>query len=236
MNARIEALGTATFRRQRNSALVVGRTRRFLLRRRLWILDIGQRIRRAVDIIAALIGLAIALPVLVFAALAIKLTSKGPILFRQRRVGRHGRDFMILKLRTMYIDAEARRAALTANTGEIRFKMRQDPRITPIGRWLRRFSIDELPQLWNVFVGDMTLIGPRPALCSEVDRYDALALRRLEVQQGLTCLWQINGRSELSFEEQVKLDIEYIDRTSAADDVRVLLKTIPAVVGGRGAY
>jgi lipopolysaccharide/colanic/teichoic acid biosynthesis glycosyltransferase len=236
MNARIEALGTATFRRQRNSALVVGQTRRFLLRRRLWILDIGQRIRRAVDIIAALIGLAIALPLLVFAALAIKLTSKGPILFRQRRVGRHGRDFMILKLRTMYIDAEARRAALTANTDEIRFKMRKDPRITPIGRWLRRFSIDELPQLWNVFVGDMTLIGPRPALCAEVDRYDALALRRLEVQQGLTCLWQVNRRSELSFEEQVKLDIEYIDRTSAADDVRVLLKTIPAVVGGRGAY
>jgi len=236
MDARIEARTTGTFRRQRNSGQIVGRTRRFLLRRRLWVLDIGQRVRRTVDVITALIGLAIALPILLFAACAIKLTSKGPILFRQRRVGRHGRDFMILKLQTMYIDAEARRAALMTNAGEIRFKMRKDPRITPIGRWLRRFSVDELPQLWNVLVGDMTLIGPRPALCSEVDRYDALALRRLEVQQGLTCLWQINGRSELSFDEQVKLDIEYIDRTSATDDLRVLLKTIPAVVGGRGAY
>lgn len=207
-----------------------------MLRRRLWILDIGQRMRRMIDIIAASIGLVIALPLLLVVGCAIKWTSKGPILFSQRRVGRNGRDFKILKLRTMYIDAEARRAALMTNTDEIRFKLRRDPRITPVGRWLRRFSIDELPQLWNVLVGDMTIIGPRPALCSEVDRYDALALRRLEVQQGLTCLWQVNGRSELSFEEQVKLDIEYIDRTSTTGDLRVLLRTIPAVVGGRGAY
>lgn len=236
MDARIEAVTTGRFRRRRNSEPFIGRSRRFVLRRRLWILDIGQRMRRMIDIIAASIGLVIALPLLLVVGCAIKWTSKGPILFSQRRVGRNGRDFKILKLRTMYIDAEARRAALMTNTDEIRFKLRRDPRITPVGRWLRRFSIDELPQLWNVLVGDMTIIGPRPALCSEVDRYDALALRRLEVQQGLTCLWQVNGRSELSFEEQVKLDIEYIDRTSTTGDLRVLLRTIPAVVGGRGAY
>jgi len=236
MNVRSDRYSTGTFRRQRNSGVLFGRTRRFFLRRLLWALDIGRRTRRAVDILVAAVALVIALPILIFAACAIKLTSKGPVLFSQRRVGQHGRDFMILKLRTMYVDAEARRAALISDSKEIRFKMRRDPRITPIGRWLRRFSIDELPQLWNVLVGDMTLIGPRPALCSEVDRYDAIALRRLEVQQGLTCLWQVSGRSELSFDEQVRLDIEYIDRTSAVDDLRVLVRTIPAVLGGRGAY
>jgi lipopolysaccharide/colanic/teichoic acid biosynthesis glycosyltransferase len=236
MNGRDGTRRNGTFLRQKNTATFVGRMRRFFLRRILWGLDVGRRTRRAADIVVATLGLIIAAPTLAFSACAIKLTSKGPVLFSQRRVGQHGRDFMILKLRTMYTDAEARRAALLTNTDEIRFKMRKDPRITPIGRWLRRFSIDELPQLWNVLVGDMTLIGPRPALCSEVDRYDAIALRRLEVQQGLTCLWQVSGRSELSFEEQVKLDIEYIDRTSVADNLRVLARTIPAVLGGRGAY
>lgn len=236
MNARAETNSTRTFRRQRKSVTFLGRTRRFFLRRRLWVLDAGHRTRRAVDIAASALVLIIVLPILVFAACAIKLTSKGPVLFTQRRVGQHGRDFMMLKLRTMYVDAEARRAALLSNSSGIRFKMRNDPRITPIGRWLRRFSIDELPQLWNVLVGDMALIGPRPALWSEVDRYDAIALRRLEVQQGLTCLWQVSGRSELSFEQQVQLDIEYIDRTSPVDDLRVLVRTIPAVLSGRGAY
>ncbi len=236
MNGRDGTRTTGTFQRQRVSSPFIGRTRRFYLRRILWVLDVGRRTRRAVDVVGAALGLIIALPILTFCACAIKVTSKGPVLFSQRRVGQYGRDFKILKLRTMYIDAEARRAALFTNADEIRFKMRTDPRITPIGRWLRRFSIDELPQLWNVLVGDMTLIGPRPALLSEVNRYDAIALRRLEVQQGLTCLWQVSGRSELSFEEQVKLDIEYIDRTSAVDDLRVLARTIPAVLGGRGAY
>lgn len=236
MDARCATTTTGTFRRQMNSSTSLGRARRFFLRRLLWVLDIGRRMRRAVDVVAATLGLMMALPILLMAACGIKLTSKGPVLFAQRRIGQHGRDFMMLKLRTMYVDAEARRAALVSDTNEIRFKMRNDPRITPIGRWLRRFSIDELPQLWNVLVGDMTLIGPRPALCTEVDRYDAMALRRLEVQQGLTCLWQVSGRSDLSFEEQVQLDIQYIDRTSAVDDLRVLARTIPAVITGKGAY
>jgi lipopolysaccharide/colanic/teichoic acid biosynthesis glycosyltransferase len=236
MNVQGAMKTTGTFRRQKKSKALLGRSRRFFLRRLLWAVDIGRRTRRAIDVVAATAGLMVALPLLMIAACGIRLTSEGPIFFSQRRVGQHGRDFIMLKLRTMYIDAEARRAALMANTNEIRFKMRNDPRITPIGRWLRRYSIDELPQLWNVLVGDMTLIGPRPALCSEVDRYDALALRRLEVQQGLTGLWQVSGRSELSFDEQVKLDIEYIDRTSPVDDLRLLVRTIPAVLGGRGAY
>ncbi len=227
---------TGTFRRRQNSGTSFARTRRFLLRRLLGMLDLGPRARRGLDVLAAGLGLMLVLPILSLAACAIKVTSKGPVLFCQRRIGQHGRDFMILKLRTMYIDAEARRAALISDSSEIRFKMVRDPRITSVGRWLRRFSIDELPQLWNVFVGDMTLIGPRPALRTEVDRYDSVARRRLEVQQGLTCLWQVSGRSELPFEKQVQLDIEYIDRTSAVDDVRLLVRTIPAVLGGRGAY
>lgn len=236
MNARGGMTTSGTFRRQQNSGVLSGRTRRFFLRRRLWALDIGRRARRVIDIVGALTALILALPILTLAACAIKFTSKGPILFLQRRVGQYGREFRILKLRTMYIDAEARRAALRSDNGEIRFKMRRDPRITPVGRWLRRFSIDELPQLWNVVVGDMTLIGPRPPLSAEVDLYDSIALRRLEVQQGLTCIWQVSGRSELSFEKQVELDIQYIDKTSGMDDLRVLAKTIPAVLSGRGAY
>ena len=236
MNAPVKTNTTGSFRRGRQSGKLSGRTRRFFLRRRLWALDIGHHLRRAVDILIAGFGLFVAMPIFMVAACAIRFTSKGPVFFSQPRVGRHGRDFRIWKLRTMYADAEEQRAALLSNTREIRFKMRNDPRITAVGRWLRRFSIDELPQLWNVFIGDMTLIGPRPALCSEVTRYDAIALRRLEVQQGLTCLWQVNGRSELSFDDQVRLDIEYIDRTSAIDDLRVLARTIPAVLGGRGAY
>lgn len=236
MDTRKSTRTTGTIRHRQTSRPWVGRTRRFLLRRRLWLHDVARHYRRVMDIFAAMVGLIVALPLLVIAACAIKSTSVGPIFFSQRRVGQYGREFKLWKLRTMYIDAEARRAALVAMTNEVRFKMRNDPRITPVGKWLRRFSIDELPQLWNVLVGDMTLIGPRPALCSEVDRYDAMALRRLEVQQGLTCLWQVSGRSELSFDEQVRLDIEYIDRTSTADNVRVLIRTIPAVLSGRGAY
>jgi len=202
----------------------------------LWAHDLGPYARRAADVSIAAIGLSLMAPMLALAVIAIKVTSPGPALFRQQRVGRYGRSFAMLKLRTMYVDAEARKAALQSDGGGLRFKMKHDPRITPVGRWLRRFSVDELPQLWNVLIGDMTVIGPRPALSAEVTRYDPLAFRRLEVEQGLTCLWQVNGRSDLSFEQQIKLDIEYIDRTSTFDDVRVLVRTIPAVLTGRGAY
>jgi lipopolysaccharide/colanic/teichoic acid biosynthesis glycosyltransferase len=145
----------------------------------------------------------------------------------------------MFKLRTMHVDADARKDALERSvsgaTDGVRFKLRKDPRVTPIGRVLRRASIDELPQLWNVVRGDMTLIGPRPAVWREVVLYGPRELRRLEVKPGLTCLWQVHGRSELSFAEQVALDLEYIDNWSLWLDIKILLRTVPAVFVGAGA-
>jgi lipopolysaccharide/colanic/teichoic acid biosynthesis glycosyltransferase len=212
--------------------------RRALLSLRLRVLDAGPFVQRLFSVMAAACGLLALTPLLVLVALAMKLTSPGPLLFRQERIGKHGRRFLMFKLRTMHFEAEAMRPQLASDAGpkSVRFKMRHDPRVTPIGRVMRKYSIDELPQLWNVIRGDMTLVGPRPPLWSEVVQYDAYALRRLEVTQGLTCLWQIGGRSDLTFEEQVKLDINYIDRTRPAEEIRILAKTIPAVLSGRGAY
>ncbi|WP_437960435.1 sugar transferase [Sorangium sp. So ce119] len=195
------------------------------------------RVRRAVDIVVAAIALVAALPVLGLAAAAIRLTSRGPVFFAQERIGKHGHPFRMFKLRTMRTDAEATKAQLTADAGEdIRFKMRRDPRVTAVGRVFRKYSVDELPQLWNVLIGDMTLVGPRPPIRSEVERYSAYALRRLEMRPGLTCLWQVRGRSDLPFVRQVELDIEYIDRTTLIDNVLVLSRTVLAVLSGRGAY
>ncbi len=180
------------------------------------------------------------MPILLCAAVAIRLTSEGPILFGQERIGRGGRRFTMWKFRTMVINADALKDQLVKQhqnaVDGVRFKMVQDPRITRVGRILRKFSIDELPQLANVLKGDMTLIGPRPPVWREVALYDNRALRRLEVTPGLTCLWQVRGRSNLSFEEQVSLDIEYIDTVRPLDEVKILLETIPAVITGRGAY
>jgi lipopolysaccharide/colanic/teichoic acid biosynthesis glycosyltransferase len=209
-----------------------------LLGLRLSARDAGPAVRRLCDVLVVSLGLVLAAPVLLVAALAIKLTSRGPILFLQERIGKNGRPFRMLKLRTMFVDADSRKPALVSDhgVGDVRFKMRSDPRITPVGRVLRRFSIDELPQLGNVLVGEMTLIGPRPPLGSEVARYDALAMRRLEVTQGLTCLWQVSGRSDIPFHEQLRLDLDYIDRATLADELRIITRTIPAVLSGRGAY
>lgn len=219
---------------------VAARARRIRLRALLRLRAVGPWIRRAIDIAAASTALLVLLPLLLAAAAAIKLTSPGPILFRQERVGQWGRRFSMLKLRTMFTGAEAAKAALQASVAGaldgVRFKIRNDPRVTPVGRLLRRFSVDELPQLWNVVIGDMTLIGPRPPVWREVALYDPRALRRLEVKPGLTCLWQVSGRSDLSFEQQVELDIEYIDRTHPARELLILARTIPAVLSGRGAY
>jgi lipopolysaccharide/colanic/teichoic acid biosynthesis glycosyltransferase len=200
----------------------------------------GPRLRRALDVLATGLGLLCILPVLLCAALAIKLTSKGPLFFGQERIGQNGRRFTMWKFRTMVVNADALKDQLVQQHRDavdgVRFKMVRDPRITPVGRVLRKFSIDELPQLFNVLKGDMTLIGPRPPVWREVALYDNRALRRLEVKPGLTCLWQVRGRSNLSFEQQVELDIEYIDRVRPAEELKILLATIPAVVTGRGAY
>jgi exopolysaccharide biosynthesis polyprenyl glycosylphosphotransferase len=193
-------------------------------------------VKRLFDVLGAALGLAVAAPVLAVAAVAIRVTSSGPILFRQLRCGVHGRPFVMYKLRTMGTDAEARRDDLTElneMSGPV-FKMKQDPRITPIGRLLRTFSIDELPQLWNVLVGDMSLVGPRPPLPAEVAQYDTAERRRLSMRPGLTCLWQITGRNSIGFDEWVKLDLKYIDGWSLASDLKILFLTIPVVFQGDG--
>lgn len=216
-----------------------GWLQRFGLRAHLAMMDAKPILRRAFDVFAVSFGLLFIGPLLFVAAIAIKLDSRGPVFFRQERIGQNGRRFAMFKLRTMVVNADALKDRLEKENASaldgVRFKMKADPRITRVGRVLRRFSVDEMPQLWNVLRGDMTLIGPRPAVMREVVNYDVRALRRLEVPQGLTCFWQVQGRSDLSFEEQVELDVQYIDRARATDSVRILLKTVPAVLTGRGA-
>ena len=210
--------------------------RRAFLLARLEGIGAGPRLRRGCDVLVGLLGLLLAAPLLAVAAAAIKLTSAGPVFYCQQRVGLRGRIFRLWKLRTMVNGADDHKALLAGGMDGPRFKLERDPRVTAVGRLLRRSSMDELPQFVNVLLGDMTLIGPRPPLWSEVVEYDARALRRLEVPPGLTCLWQVRGRSDLSFEEQVALDLEYIDRVGVGGELRILLETIPAVLTGRGAY
>ncbi|WP_370514012.1 sugar transferase [Cellulomonas sp. JZ18] len=178
------------------------------------------------------------LPVVLVAAAAVALTSPGPAFFRQTRIGIDGRPFTMWKLRTMRTDAEEQLAALrTADEGAgVLFKMREDPRVTPVGRVLRRFSVDELPQLWNVVRGDMSLVGPRPPLAREVDAYEDQVHRRLAVKPGVTGLWQVSGRSDLDWDESVRLDLRYADNWSVAMDLMILWKTGRAVLRGAGAY
>lgn len=196
-------------------------------------------IKRVIDFVGALVLiLVLGIPMLLV-ALAIKITSPGPVLFRQLRSGLNGKPFTMLKFRSMVTDAEQRRhelEMLNEMTGPV-FKLTNDPRVTPLGRFLRRYSIDEWPQLFNVLVGEMSLVGPRPLPVDEVKRFDDLAhRRRLSVKPGLTCLWQISGRSNLrDFKEWVRLDLEYIDNWSLWLDLKILLKTIPVVLSGAGA-
>lgn len=194
--------------------------------------------KRLLDVVAALTMLMMAALPMLFIALAIRWTSAGPIFFRQPRVGKGGRFFTSYKFRSMYVDAEERFeevAHLNEVDGPI-FKLRNDPRITPVGRFLRRTSLDELPQLFNVLRGEMSLVGPRPALMREVLGYEPWQLQRLTVRPGLTGLWQVSGRSELPFEVMMRLDLEYIRRWSLWFDIWLLMRTVPAVLSTRGAY
>ncbi len=177
-------------------------------------------------------------PILLAVAIAIKLEDRGPIFFKQVRVGLRGEEFECLKIRSMVVDAEARKAALAPqNEGNgVLFKMARDPRITRGGKFIRRFSIDEVPQFWNVLRGDMSLVGPRPALPREVAEYDRDAIRRLDVRPGLTGLWQVSGRSDLSWDDTVRLDVYYVDNWSVMQDLSILMRTAGAVLGSRGAY
>lgn len=195
-------------------------------------------IKRTFDVIGSTALLLLAAPVMALVALAIKLEDGGPIIFRQERVGLKGEAFKCLKFRSMCVDAEARLAALAAENqgaGPL-FKLTHDPRITKVGRFIRRFSLDELPQLWNALRGDMSLVGPRPALPTEVAQYDSDTRRRLDVRPGLTGLWQVSGRSNLSWDDTVRLDLYYVDNWSMTQDLMILARTAKAVVGSAGAY
>jgi exopolysaccharide biosynthesis polyprenyl glycosylphosphotransferase len=199
----------------------------------------GRRVLKGVfDRVVSLTALILLSPVLLLLAAVVRLTSPGGALFKQIRVGKDGTEFELWKFRTMYADAEERLAdlrELNEHDG-VMFKIRNDPRVTHFGRWLRRFSLDELPQLINVLRGQMSLVGPRPPLPSEVAQYPEDVLRRLVVKPGLTGLWQVSGRSDLSWEDSVRLDLRYVENWSLAFDLVILLRTLTTVIRSSGAY
>lgn len=198
--------------------------------------DFRLLVKRAVDIALAGAALLALWPVLLLIAALVRLTSPGPAIFRQVRCGLNGRRFVLYKFRTMTADAEARKAELAhLNVKKTAFKIPNDPRLTPLGRWLRKFSLDELPQLWNVLKGEMSLVGPRPPVPEEVERYERWQRRRLRMRPGLTCLWTLAGRDELDFDEWMRLDLDYIDHWSLLLDAEIILRTMPHVLFGRGA-
>jgi exopolysaccharide biosynthesis polyprenyl glycosylphosphotransferase len=194
-------------------------------------------VKRITDFSLAAIALLFLSPFLCLVALAIRVTSPGPIIFSQIRCGLNGRRFRLYKFRSMVANAEAlKQQLMSRNERELVFKIRNDPRLTPIGKWLRKFSVDELPQLWNVLIGDMSLVGPRPAIPEEVEQYQRWQRRRLRMRPGLTCLWVVEGRDTVDFETWMTLDMRYIDNWSLALDWKIILLTIPQVVIGKGAH
>jgi exopolysaccharide biosynthesis polyprenyl glycosylphosphotransferase len=199
--------------------------------------EIRLLLKRVTDVLIASAGLLVLAPFMAAVALLVRLTSPGPAIFRQVRCGLNGRRFVFYKFRSMCENAEEMKPALEhLNTRDgVAFKIPDDPRLTTVGRYLRKFSIDEWPQLWNVLRGDMSLVGPRPAVPSEVERYQRWQRRRLRMRPGLTCLWAISGRDEVDFETWMKMDMQYIDNWSLALDWKILLRTIPRVLTGRGA-
>ena len=195
-------------------------------------------IKRGIDIIASIFFLILFSPILLITALAVVTTSKGPAIFKQYRIGKDGQPFEFYKFRSMSATAEEDRFLLLDQNeaGGPIFKIASDPRITPVGAFIRRTSIDELPQIWNVLRGDMSLVGPRPPLPEEVQQYSAWERQRLTVRPGVTGIWQVSGRSDLDFETWVAMDIEYIEEWSPSLDFSLMVRTIPAVLSGRGAY
>ncbi len=194
-------------------------------------------IKTVIDKIGALIGILITSPIIIFSAIAIKFNSKGPVLFKQVRTGLNGQRFEFYKFRTMCNDAEQKKTQLTQlneMSGPV-FKIKDDPRVTSVGRFLRKYSIDELPQFFNILKGDMSLVGPRPPLPSEVIHYEPWQHRKLSVKPGITCIWQVNGRNAIDFEDWMRLDLQYIDNWSLWLDTKLILQTIPAVMKSRGA-
>lgn len=211
------------------------------LRRMIWrsVIQGALAVKRTTDIVISALALVLFSPVFLLLAVLIKLEDGGPVLFWQERIGQWGRPFRFPKFRSMVMDAEKRKDALLKENdhGEsVTFKMKRDPRITRIGRLLRRGSLDELPQLWCVLKGQMSLVGPRPPVPREVAAYSLEDRRRLDVKPGLTCIWQVKGRGDIPFPEQVNLDVEYIESQDFRLDLKLLMLTIPAVLFGRGAY
>jgi lipopolysaccharide/colanic/teichoic acid biosynthesis glycosyltransferase len=215
---------------------------RFWRKKYAWALVVGgaMAVKRSIDIVASAGLLVVLAPLFAAVALAIKMTDRGPVLFWQTRVGRWGREFPFPKFRSMVVNAEQLKDTLLAQNQHggdgVTFKMKRDPRVTWIGRIIRKLSIDELPQLWCVLKGDMSLVGPRPPVPREVAKYTLADRRRLDATPGLTCIWQVSGRGDIPFAQQVQLDVQYIQSQSVWLDIKLLLKTVPAVLAGRGAY
>lgn len=214
---------------------------RFYWKRSAWVLAIatGRLFKRSLDVLASASALLVLSPFFLILAYLIRKHDGGPVLFWQTRVGQWGEEFAFPKFRSMVTNAEAVKKELleqNQHSEGVTFKMRNDPRITPVGRFIRKTSVDELPQLWCVLVGDMSLVGPRPPLPQEVQQYNLVQRRRLDVKPGLTCYWQVEGRGDIPFSQQVELDVQYIHSQSWWLDIWLLLKTIPAVILGKGAY
>lgn len=206
-----------------------------------WRLSVGSAyfLKRILDIVVSVFMILLLFPLFILTAILIKLESNGPIIYRQARVGKDGRHFTFYKFRSMFVDAEARKEQMLSQNDSadgVIFKMKNDPRMTRVGRFIRKYSIDELPQLFNVLEGSMSLVGPRPPLPCEVAQYTLDERKRLHIKPGITCIWQISGRSDIPFKQQVQLDEQYIKNHSFFKDIIILLKTIPAILTGKGAY
>lgn len=195
-------------------------------------------IKRLIDVVCSFLGVLVLSPLFIIIAIIIKTTSKGPVFFSQKRVGKSGKEFNMYKFRSMVVNAEELKEKLVAQnemSGPM-FKMKDDPRVTKVGKFIRKTSIDELPQLWNVLKGEMSLVGPRPSLSKEVDQFEEWMYRRLEVKPGLTCYWQVSGRNNIDFEDWMKLDIRYVDERNTWIDIKLILKTIFVLFGDKNAH
>lgn len=194
-------------------------------------------IKRVIDVVCSFVGVLVLSPLFVVIAIIIKFTSKGPVFFSQKRVGRDGKEFKMYKFRSMVVNAEELKEKLAAQnemSGPM-FKMKDDPRVTKVGKFIRKTSLDELPQLWNVLKGDMSLVGPRPSLPKEVAQFDEWMYKRLEVKPGLTCYWQVSGRNNIDFEDWMKLDIKYVDERNLWIDMKLIFKTVGVLFGDKNA-
>ena len=195
-------------------------------------------IKRTIDIVCSFVGILVLSPLFIVIAIIIKLTSKGPVFFSQKRVGKYGREFDMYKFRSMVVNAEELKEKLAAQnemSGPM-FKMKDDPRVTKVGKFIRKTSIDELPQLWNILKGDMSLVGPRPSLPKEVAQFEDWMYKRLEVKPGLTCYWQVSGRNNIDFEDWMKLDVKYVEERNLWIDIKLIFKTVGVLFGDKNAH